>query len=321
MEQPREMNLFDLCAAFGRMIGRAVKGVFGTIGSWIRLSLRKWWIVLPIVGAMVSLALYYSREDNRAYKVTAVAIINGATRDVLYNEFTALDKSSYRFGHQNLATTLGIAPELAIDNYWFVTYNIVDFMADDVADVIDFKYELTYDSLTINMPDRLALQFRTKQPNNVPLLQEAILNYLNSRESILAPFAQYRANLEREAKFHHDQLEKLDSLTSVFYFSHNQEAQLGWNNTKSGLVLGGREVKLFLDEIQDEMKALQRTDARLAYASAPVVLQTPFVISPLPINGPIKCTAIAVILGWLLGLMIASLVEHRTEILPWIRKK
>lgn len=82
MEQPREMNLFDLCAAFGRMIGRAVKGVFGTIGSWIRLSLRKWWIVLPIVGAMVSLALYYSREDNRAYKVTAVAIINGATRDV-----------------------------------------------------------------------------------------------------------------------------------------------------------------------------------------------------------------------------------------------
>ena len=112
-----------------------------------------------------------------------------------------------------------------------------------------------------------------------------------------------------------------DSLTSVFYFSHNQEAQLGWNNTKSGLVLGGREVKLFLEEIQDEMKALQRTDARLAYASAPVVLQTPFVISPLPINGPIKCTAIAVILGWLLGLMIASLVEHRKEILPWIRKK
>ena len=80
MEQPREMNLFDLCAAFGRMIGRAVKSVFCTIGSWIRLSLRKWWIVLPIVGAMVSLALYYSREDNRAYKVTAVAIINGATR-------------------------------------------------------------------------------------------------------------------------------------------------------------------------------------------------------------------------------------------------
>ena len=35
------MNLFDLCAAFGRLIGRSVKGVFGTIGSWIRLSLRK----------------------------------------------------------------------------------------------------------------------------------------------------------------------------------------------------------------------------------------------------------------------------------------
>ena len=315
------MNLFDLCAAFGRMIGRVVRGVVASIGGWIRLALRKWWVVLPILGAMVAVALYYSREDNRTYKVTAVAIINGATRDVLHNEYTALDKSSYRFDYQNLATTLGIAPELAVDNYWFVTYNIVDFLADDVADMIDYKYELEYDSLTVNMPDRLALQFRTNQPNNVPLLQEAILNYLNSRESILAPFAQYRANLEREAKFHHDQLEKLDSLTSVFYFSHNQSAQLGWNNTNSGLVLGGREVKLFLDDIQAEMTELQRTDARLAYASAPVVLQTPFVISPLPINGPIKCTAVAVVLGWILGLIAAALVEHRTEILPWIKKK
>lgn len=321
MEQPREMNLFDLCAAFGRMIGRGVKGFVGTIGSWFRLSLRKWWIVLPVVAAMIALGLYYSREDNRAYKVTAVAIVNGATRDVLYNEYMALAHSSYRFAHQNLASMLNIAPELAAGNYWFATYNVVDFMADDVADVIDFDYEVAYDSLTVNMPDRLALQFRTKRPNNVPLLQEAILSYLNSRESILAPFAQYRANLEREAKFHHDQLEKLDSLTSVFYFSYNQGAQLGWNNTKSGLVLGGREVKLFLDDIQDEMQELQRTDARLAYASAPIVLQTPFVINPLPINGPIKCTAIAIVLGWLLGLVAATLVEHRKEILPWIKKR
>lgn len=321
MEQPREMNLFELCAAFGRAIVRGVKGLFAGIGSWIRLSLRKWWVVLLVMALVIALALYYSREDNRIYKVNAVAIINGAAKDVLHNEFTALDKSSYRFVHQNLANILHIDPALAVGNSRFVTYNVVDFLNDNVADVVDIDFEFQHDSSSVHMPDRLALQFCTKQPNSVPQLQEAILQYLNSRESIRAPYAQFRANLEREAKFHHDQLEKLDSLTSVFYFSHNQEVQIDLKNTKQGVVLGGREINLFLDDIQGEMEQLRATDTRLAYATAPVVLQTPFVIEPLPINSPIKCTAIAVVVGWLLGLMLAAIVEHRKEIIPWIKKK
>lgn len=321
MQQQREMNLFDLFSALGRGIGRGIKAIFMGIGECVRLSLRKWWITIPVLGLFIAAALYLSREENRTYKVTAVAIVNGATKDVLHREYTALDKSSYLFNHQNLATTLGISQELAADNSWFVTYDIIDFMADDIPDVIDFEYELPYDTTSIHMTDRLALQFRTKKPNNVPALQEAILNYLNTRESILKPYAQFRTNLEREAKFHHDQLEKLDSLTSAFYFSNNQEAQLSLHNTKNGVVLGGREIKLFLDDIQDEMDILKKTDNRLAYASAPVVLQTPFVVETNAINGPIKCTAIALVIGWLLSIMIATLVEHFKEILDWIKRK
>ena len=102
MEQPREMNLFDLCAAFGRLIGRSVKGVFGTIGSWIRLSLRKWWIVLPMVAVALALSYYYSREENRIYEVNAVAILNGASKTVVAQEYIALSKACATFQHQNL---------------------------------------------------------------------------------------------------------------------------------------------------------------------------------------------------------------------------
>ena len=63
MEQSREMNLFDLCAAFGRAIGRGVKGMFAGIGKMIRLSFRQWGIVLPIVLLFVGLFLYFSRES------------------------------------------------------------------------------------------------------------------------------------------------------------------------------------------------------------------------------------------------------------------
>ncbi len=319
MEQPREMNLFDLCAAFGRLIGRSVKGVFGTIGSWIRLSLRKWWIVLPMVAVALVLSYYYSREENRIYEVNAVAILNGASKTVVAQEYTALSKACATFQHQNLGLMLGVPSEWAADNFRFVTYDVIDFMDDQTPDMVDYTSKMSHtDTLAVHIPDMLALQFRTRKPNDVPVLQEAIMSYLNTRGSILAPYAQYRTNLEREAKFHHDQLEKLDSLTSAFYFAdhHTQIKSSPWN-----LMMGTREVKLFLEDIQDEMKLLQQSDARLAYANAPVVLLTPFVVTPHAVNGPIKCAAIAVLMSWLLALAIASLVEQREKILPWIRKK
>lgn len=319
MEQSREMNLFDLCAAFGRAIGRGVKGMFVGIGKMIRLSFRQWWIVLPIVLLFVGLSLYFSREENRRYKVDAIVVINGANKDVVCNEYMALDKAFYTFGHQNLWTMLDIPAELAAGNYRFTTFDVIDYMDDNRSDIVDYRRKIPYtDTLAVHVPHMLALQFRTKYPNNVPLIQEAILKYLNSREGILAPYEQFRANLEREAKFHHDQLEKLDSLTSAFYFAgnHAQITSSPWN-----LVMGTREVELFLEDIQEEMEQLQQTDNRLAYSSAPVVLQTPFVVNPHAVNGPIRCTAIGLLLGWLFGLMVAALVEYRKEILQWLKTK
>jgi hypothetical protein len=322
MEQPREMNLFDLFAAMGRGIGRGVQNLLQGFGRLIRLSFRQWWIVLLVVLIAIADALYISREDNRIYKVDAVAMLNGVSKDVVSREFMALGKSSYNFVHQNMTTMLNVAPEVAVGNFRFVTYDVIDFMADHTIDGIDFNYDVPFtDSASLHVPHMLALQFRTKKPNNVPIIQEAILQYLNTRPGIVAPYAQFFANLERESKFHHDQLEKLDSLTSVFYFSHNQEAQIGLKETKHGVVLGGREITLFLDDVLSEMEVLNRTDNRLAYATAPVVLQTPFVIDPQAINGRFKCIGIAIVLGWFLGLIIAALVENRTEICHWLRQK
>ncbi len=319
MEKAREMNLFDLCAAFGRMIGRGVKSLFKGIGKMIQLSFRQWWVVFPILLIFVGMSWYFSREENRRYKVDALAIINGPSKDVVCNEYMALDKAFYTFGHQNLWTMLDIPAELATGNYRFTTFEVIDFMDDKTSDIVDYRRKIPYtDTLAVHVPHMIALQFRTKYPNNVPLIQEAILKYLNTREGILAPYAQFCVNLEREAKFHHDQLEKLDSLTSAFYFTgnHTQIHSSKWN-----LVAGSREIELFLEDIQEEMEALQRTDVRMAYSSAPVVLLTPFVVNPHAVNGPIKCIAVGLLLGWLFGLMAGAMVENRKEIWQWLRTK
>ena len=321
MEQPREMNLFDLCAAIGRGIGRGIKGLCHLFGNMLQLTIRQWWIVLIVVSLAVAAALYISRKENRVYEVNGVVMLNGVAKDVVARDYKALGKSNDAFAQQNLASMLQLDYSQIAGCSYFETYDLIDFLADGVVDIIDYDIEVPYDTMSVHMPDMLALQFRTKQPNNVALMQEAILNYLNTRENIRAPYEQFRADLQREAKFHHDQLEKLDSLTSVFYFSSQTSAQVKLDRKHEELLVGTRAMKLFLEDIQDEMKVLRTTDARLAYASAPVAIVSPFVLENQAINGPFKCVVILVILGWVLGVTLAALVENRKQIGRWLTRK
>jgi hypothetical protein len=85
------------------------------------------------------------------------------------------------------------------------------------------------------------------------------------------------------------------------------------------MVLGRREIDLFLEDVYLEMRESEYVNARLTVATAPVVLQSHFVINPLAVNGPWKMSAIAIVVGWLLGLMVAGLVENRKRILAWLQ--
>jgi hypothetical protein len=246
-------------------------------------------------------------------------MINGATHDVVTQAYLQLEEANKSFAHQNLHALLGITPALAKQQSHFAVYNVFDYMADGTADVIDYASQLPLDDTTcVRMPDRLALQFYTKQPDSVPLMQDAILRYLNSQQMIQAPYAQFRANLEREAKFHHDQIDKLDSLTSVYYFSQSSSSQLAIEH--QSLVLGTPKVTLFLDDVLEEMSVLKDTDTRLSYADAPVVLLSPFVLSSTPINTPLKCSLLALLLGWVLSVLIALCVQYRGQLRLWLQE-
>ena len=73
--------------------------------------------------------------------------MNGVAKDIVSQEFTALAKTYYKFDHQNLATILSISPEMANKNHSFRTYDIIDYLADDIVDEIDFGVE--YDIILI----------------------------------------------------------------------------------------------------------------------------------------------------------------------------
>ena len=319
MSSTHEMNLFDLCSALGRGVVRVVKALLSALAAMVRISYRYYWLVLVVLLLSVAAALYYSRPTNRIYRVDALAMINGATHEVVTQTYLQLADGNKCFARQNLHTLLGITPALAEKQSHFAVYNVFDCLADGTADMVDYASQLPLDDTTcVRMQDRLALQFYTKLPDSVSCMQEAILRYLNSQQMVRAPYMQYRSNLEREAKFHHDQIEKLDSLTSVYYFSQSLAPQLAIE--QQSVVLGTPKVSLFLDDVLGEMSVLKQTDTRLSYADAPVVLLSPFVVSSTPINAPIKCSLLALLLGWVLSVLLALVIDRRAQLRLWLQE-
>ena len=320
MEQPREMNLFDFCAAIIRGIGKGIMWLIYRIGDMLRLTYHQWWVVLLVMVACMAAALYYARPSNRMYEVNAVAKLNGVTNEMVRAEFQALGKVRASFAQQNPAVMLGLPEDLAWANSHFEAFDVIDLLADSTIDMVDYHHTVDrLDTLCVHMPDMVALQFRTKQPNRLPEVEEAILAYLNSRPYFQSLYTAYRYGLEREARFHSDQVNKLDSLTSVFYFAQNTSAQVQMDAWNSGMVLGNRSVELFLKDVYSEMRESEYVHARLATCTAPVVLQSHFVLEPSAKNSPWKMGAIAIVVGWLLGLMVAALVEYRQCIAAWLK--
>lgn len=320
MMEHHEMNLFDFCKSVVVGIGNALMWLLRGVGEMIRLTYRQWWVVLIVILIVLAAALYYARPSNRMYEANAVAILNGVTNEMVATEFEALGKANKCFTEQNPVNMLGLDAELAWCLSHFEAFDVIDLLADSTVDMVDYGHKVSrMDTLCVHMPNMVALRLRTKEPNRLQEAEDAILRYLNDRPYFQLLFADYRMQAEREARFHMDQIDKLDSLTSAFYFSYNNQSQIQLDAWESGMVVGMRGVELFLEDVYTAMREREYAGAKRAVCVAPVVLQSHFVLEPRAVNGPLRMSAMAIVVGWLLGLVLAGIVDSRKRIMAWLR--
>ena len=169
----KEMNFFDLCVAFGRLIGRGCKVCGQVLARMTRLTYRYWWIVFAVIALGLAAALYYTRKGNTIYKVNAVAMVNAGSLQQFDQAFTPL------FSGETLPKGS------AIDGFWhrhkvsrFETFRVIDCLDNGTADFIDFKHKIkATDTVNVIMQDRICIQFRIKQRDldSLPEIEQAIL--------------------------------------------------------------------------------------------------------------------------------------------------
>jgi len=312
------MNFFDLCVACGRAIGRCCVACWHLLERMIRLTYRFWWIVLTLVVLAIAAALYYTRQDNLTYKLDAVALLNGPTISQFDQAYVAVR------ANRLLPPEAPIAPYLTERTAWaFDTYRVIDCLHDNTADYIDFKRKSTpTDTVKVQMTDRLCLEFRIKacDLHLVPEIEQALMATLNRDPAMNRSYEAYVRNLSEEVAFNHRQALKLDSLTSVYYFTP-VSAAAPMNYSGNGVnFYGDRRIRLFLDNIYEQQEHMQKVDYRMQLATAPVVLENHFAVNPKPVNSRGKCLVIFFLLGWIGGCVLAEIIDKRKVIGAWLKK-
>ena len=241
------------------------------------------------------------------YEVTGIAYLNGPTLNGAKTRFEALNNGTphYLNPNQTLWAMLGIDID-ALRLSHFETFYLQDGLHNGVVDYVDWGHSASLkDTLNVRVPDMLALRYM----NADPAFQEAYQLDL--------------ANRMREHQFDLAQVEKLDSLTTAFYFEQGDSYDTPQLVTKKRgqVVVGERKINLPIDQIAKFFRLKQQRDTRLAYCTAPVVLQNHFVMNPRPINRISRCSIIGCIIGWLIGCILAALIERRKDIIAWLNAK
>lgn len=303
----KETNLFDLFLMAWRGVKRVCRCLWQFMKDIVRLTFRKYWITLPIVLLFIALSFYYTRQENSIYKVYSVATLNGPSLALFDEVFRPLQSGV--FLGENPAIAQPIHNRVA---YRFETFPVIDNRRDSTIDYIDFNRRTNYkDTVDWQMRDHICIQFMVKHKHlsQIPAIEQQLLEYLNTNEAMQRAYKASLPMLDREVVFCHDQVEKLDSLTSAFYF--NNVLTLGEHSANT-IVAGDfndRRIELFLPMIYQHIDYTRKLDIRRAEATAPVVLASHFAINPHVVNGKLRMLVLFAFVGWLVGLFIAKGVE------------
>lgn len=313
------MNFFDLCVACGRAAGRGCAALWRLVAHMLRLTYHYWWIVLTLVVLAVAASLYYTRKSNLTYRANAVALINGGSIQQFEQAFAPL-RANQLLPPDAMITPLVLEKKVRD----FDTYRVIDVKHDENPDFIDFKRKTAYnDTVNVLMHDRLCIQFRIKERDLklLPQVEAGVLQLLNSNPALQQSYATYMVNLRNEAIFNHTQAQKLDSLTTHYYFYSPSGNEPNTYMSGTGVnFYGDRRVHLFLRDIYKQQEHMQRTDYRLQLATAPVVLENHFALDPKPVNGRLKYLVVFFLLGWIFGCALAELVDKRKAICAWLKQ-
>lgn len=318
-DNSKEINLLQLTSMLFNWIGKQIKGLFNCFGYIIRLTYQHYFISGVVIAISLCIGLYLSRPSARVYKAEAMAMLYGTDAQTAKEICKQLENAIASSDLYSLSAKLSIPDSVAKNIVGFQSFFVIDYLKDNVADKIDFcdDHSLT-DTLNVKMKDRLYFRVLSKNINQIPIVQTAILNYFNSRSVMRAQFDNNKRELLQQIKICDTESQRIDSLAKVSYFK-DADKQLKFDNNK--LIIGEQRKQLFYGDLLDIQKAKAKAEAGIINSKQPMDFPSGLVVIPTPINGSLKYGLVSILIGYLVSLIICGLIQNLGGIVKYLDKK
>jgi len=315
----KEVNLLQLINLFFNWLKKIGKGLLGFLVYLAQLGFRHKSIIIITCSLGLIVGLYLSRPSVRVYKAEAMGMIYGSEAQTVKEICKQLEISVGSNKLYSLSTKLSLPDSVARNIVGFHSFYVIDYLKDKVADVVDFdnSHSLT-DTMSVRMKDRLYFRVLTTNINQFPKIQSAILQYFNNNEIMKNEYANKKNELLKEMQICDIESKRIDSLAKISYFK-TTDKQLQFDNNK--LLIGEQRKQLFYGELLDLQDRKSKAESKFINYKQPMELPSGFVVYPMPENGSVKYGIISIIIGFVISLVIAGLVENLKKIVAFLNNK
>ena len=315
----KEINLLQLFELFINWIKHISVQAVNFCGRLIQLLFRHLFITIVVAVICLSVSIYLTRPESKIYKAEALGLIYGSDAQTVREISKQLENATPTIKFNSFATKLLLPDSVAKNIVSFHSYYVIEYIKDHIAVAVDYNDNYSQkDTMYVKMRDRVQMNLLTKKPNQIPIIEKAILSYFNNNEMLKTRFINARNLLTEQYKVSSLELARVDSLAKVFYFKdYNQ--QLRFDNNK--LVFGEQQKQLFYKDLLKLQDINSYSKNELINYKQPLVIPSGFAVNPIAINGTIKYGVFSLIISLIISIIIAGFIENSKHIVNFLKSK
>lgn len=314
----KEINLLQLISLFFNWLKKVVLSILNFFAYILRLTYRHKVTFVVVMLACIIIGQYFARQSARTYKAEAMAMLYGSDAQTVKEIFKQLEFSGSSNKLTSLATKLSLPDSVTNNIVEFHSFFVIDYLKDKGPDKVDFENNHSLsDTTNVRMTDRIYLQIKTKNINQIPQVQAAMINYLNNNQVLKSQFNIKKSEFIQQINICELEIHRIDSLAKISYFK-DSEKQLQFENNK--LLMGEQKKQLFYDDLLRLQAIKSYAEIKLGDYKQAIDLPSGFVINPMPLNGRMKIGVYSIIIGLIISLLLFELIENRKKIEAFLKK-
>ena len=314
-EKKKEIDLIDAIESLFKNCWNLLKKCVSGVGWFFRLIYKRRIVVLSFLIFGIVLGLYLNRT--KVYRGEVEMKINSHDSYFYKNLIDPLFKQCKYHDFNSISKDFGISRKEAEKIINVKSFYYIDYLSDGTPNEIDYKEKFdATDTTSIIMSDRIRVVVfcsDTAMFNNMIGYFE---NFFGNKRQIVKENMLRKRQLDERINAVSNEIYMLDSLRRNEYFKRKRDVQLSTDK----MLLVEREMKLYHEDLLNLEFSKQKLIWERDVFEDGVSFSSNFEVNPHPVNSNLKIGLIFGLVFFLIGSIVAMIIEKRKSIVSYLNK-